>query len=554
VEIVAVTGITGVPGTVTVGKPLTLTGTVEPEGATNRDIAWSVKDPGGTGAAISGGTLSVTATGTVKVTATIAKGKSETEDYTEDFEITAAAWVAVTGITGVPTTAYAKRPLTLSGTVAPAAATNKAITWSVKSAGGTGATVNGNTLTTTAAGTVTVTATITNGTNATTHYTQDFDITVQAVAVTGVSLDTATLTVGRGETATLAATIEPADATNKVVSWASGNEAVATVNNGVVTGVGVGTAVITVTTTDGGFTASCTVTVTEPAAGDLMTRTVNSNMTINFRYVPAGSFQRDATAANISIISKGYWLGETEVTQELFDAILPGNTYNFPDNPATDEIQTKRPAEMVNWYAAIAFCNKLSLADGKEPVYSVKVSNVEVDWTNLAYSAIPTTNDTNWNGATQDLTKNGYRLPTEMEWMWAAMGADKTDQPNTTGYQKKYAGSTESGTAIVNIGDYAWYTTNSGSKTHEVGKKTANELNLYDMSGNLWEWCWDRHNSSIPAGEQIDYAGAASGTARVIKGGNWNLDASYCSLTTRSNPSHQSRASDIGFRVVCPAQ
>jgi formylglycine-generating enzyme required for sulfatase activity len=276
-----------------------------------------------------------------------------------------------------------------------------------------------------------------------------------------------------------------------------------------------------------------------------MTRPV-SGKEIKFRYVPSGKFQRDGTAANVSVITQGYWLGETEVTQELFLAVMGSNPSSFSGSAASGETQAKRPVECVNWYAAIAFCNKLSIADGKEPVYSVS----GINWSALVYSSIPTSDNTTWNEATQDLSKNGYRLPTEMEWMWAAMGADKTTQPNTSGYNKAFAGSTGSNS----IDNYAWYPSNSSSKTHEVGKKTANELNLSDMSGNVREWVWDRYASSYSSGELTDPSGPASGTDRVIRGGCWYYDASLCAVASRDSNAPGNRNTTVGFRVLAAAQ
>jgi formylglycine-generating enzyme required for sulfatase activity len=283
-----------------------------------------------------------------------------------------------------------------------------------------------------------------------------------------------------------------------------------------------------------------------PTAGQSSTHALNG-ISVRFRYVPAGSFQRDDTAENVSVITKSYWMSETEVTQELFYAVMGTNPSYFTSGAASGETQNKRPVENVSWYAAIAFCNKLSLANGKDPVYSVS----GVDWTTLVYNDIPTSNNGDWNAATWDKSKNGYRLPTEMEWMWAAMGADTSEQPNVTGYTKGYAGSSEGGGGQTNIGDYAWYDTNSDNKTHEVGKKTANELGLKDMSGNVWEWCWDRHNNSYPAEKQTDYAGAASGVGRVIRGGGWQHNASTCVVSYRG--AHAPGVGDhySGFRVVC---
>ncbi len=179
IAFVPVTDIADLPTTATAGSDLTLSGTVSPGNATNKTIAWSVADAGTTGASISGDTLSTTAAGTVTVTATIINGKTASENYTKNFDITVnAAFVPVTNITDVPTTATAGSDLTLSGTVSPGNATNKTIAWSVADAGTTGASISGDTLSTTAAGTVTVTATIVNGKTASENYTKNFDITV----------------------------------------------------------------------------------------------------------------------------------------------------------------------------------------------------------------------------------------------------------------------------------------------------------------------------------------------------------------------------------------
>jgi len=190
---VAVTGITGIPTTGSVGTT-TLTGTVAPNNATNKTIVWSVKSAGMTGATISGTTLTTTSAGTVKVTATIEDGKTIGEDFEVDEDVViSSGYVAVTGITGIPTTGSVGTT-TLTGTVAPNNATNKTIVWSVKSAGTTGATISGTTLTTTGAGTVKVTATITNGLTASSDFTFDADIVIAGawsnVACTNVDDET----------------------------------------------------------------------------------------------------------------------------------------------------------------------------------------------------------------------------------------------------------------------------------------------------------------------------------------------------------------------------
>jgi sulfatase modifying factor 1 len=266
------------------------------------------------------------------------------------------------------------------------------------------------------------------------------------------------------------------------------------------------------------------------------------------KLVPAGRFQRDATASNISVITKPYRMSEHEITRAQFLAVM-GTDPSVGYSSGTND-----PVQDTNWYHAIAFCNKLSIAEGLTPVYTV----TGVDFNTLTYSAIPTTSNTDWNNATANWSANGYRLPTEMEWMWAAMGANSDGRSgdivggvNTGGYTKGYAGSTEAGGAQVNMGNYAWYESNANGTTHPVGGKTANELGLYDMTGNVWEWCWD-WNAAYPTGTQTDYRGAASSPGRVMRGGSWGSNATSCAVAVRNSNGPYNHSINIGFRVVRP--
>jgi formylglycine-generating enzyme required for sulfatase activity len=185
-------------------------------------------------------------------------------------------------------------------------------------------------------------------------------------------------------------------------------------------------------------------------------------------------------------------------------------------------------------------------------VYSVTVSGVPVDWSILTYTDVPTTFNDDWNAATVSWTNNGYRLPTEMEWMWAAMGAPADGQGggvNTTGYTKAFAG-TKAG--VVNIiGDYVWYSANSGTKTHASGTKTENELGLFDMSGNAFEWCWDGYVSNYLAGTLIDYRGPDNyGLYRVLRSGGFASSADQCTIAYRTYSGPNSQVGSVGLRVV----
>jgi hypothetical protein len=182
---VSVTNIANVPNTAIIGTPLTLTGTVVPNNATNQIIIWSVSDAGATGATIIGNTFFATTAGIAVITATIINGIAIGTNYTQDFTITVTlSFVAVTDIINLPNVAIVGTPLTLTGTVVPNNATYQTIDWSVVSAGTTEATIISNTFFATAAGTAVIMATIANGVAVGTDYTQGFYIMVNPVSIT----------------------------------------------------------------------------------------------------------------------------------------------------------------------------------------------------------------------------------------------------------------------------------------------------------------------------------------------------------------------------------
>ncbi|TVR31496.1 MAG: hypothetical protein EA404_10075 [Spirochaetaceae bacterium] len=264
------------------------------------------------------------------------------------------------------------------------------------------------------------------------------------------------------------------------------------------------------------------------------------------RYVPGGSYQRDDGPENITTVSQ-FYMSVHHITQAQFLDIM-GDPSDTTRSTGTDD-----PVQWVNWYDAIAFCNKLSLAEGKQLVYGVTGIT---DWGALEYDDIPTTSTATWNEATMDMDADGYRLPTEAEWMWAAMGADMEPDAmqagiNRTGYLKPFAG--YDGTN--SLGDYAVYRGNSGPgdtneeprTTRPVGSKLPNELGLYDMSGNVWDWTWD-WKADYPSYSLTDPTGPPSGTYRVVRGGSWGSFASGCAVAYRFGYFPHYRY--YGFRVV----
>lgn len=280
---------------------------------------------------------------------------------------------------------------------------------------------------------------------------------------------------------------------------------------------------------------------------------VISDGTAGMVLIPHGSFKRAApiaSAYNITL-TKDFYICDHEVTQKEWEDVMGVSQSQLmsavsgSDKGSGDDY----PVYYVNWYHAIAYCNKKSLADGLTPCYSV--SGV-TDWAALNFASIPTSSDTDWNSATCDFNASGYRLPTEAEWEYAALG-DYKDNTNWNGYRNSSDSSAivfAGYNGINSIDDYAWYTgTATDSKTHETKGKAANSYGLYDMSGNVREWCWDWYGSYASA-DVSDPSGASSGSNRVIRGGSWNNVASYCSVADRYDFSPYGRYGDLGFRVV----
>jgi hypothetical protein len=169
------------------------------------------------------------------------------------------------------------------------------------------------------------------------------------------------------------------------------------------------------------------------------------------------------------------------------------------------------PVTTISWRDIIVWCNAYSEYSGLTYVY----------YSDSGYAtAIKSTSDSMIDSPYVNWSANGYRLPTEGEWQYAA---SYIDGKNWTPYN--YAsGDTAAYDTSSTIGNYCWYYSNSGSVTHYVGGKTANALGIYDMSGNVFEWCWDWYGS-YPTTEQTDYRGAASGSDRVLRGGFYGFVA-----------------------------
>ena len=172
-------------------------------------------------------------------------------------------------------------------------------------------------------------------------------------------------------------------------------------------------------------------------------------------------------------------MSETEVTQELFQCVMGYNPSNYSGYPAEGEIQKKRPVENLTFKETIVFCNRLSIMLGKEYVY--KNSMID-DWLSFPNDLII---NLEIDSFIESFTADGFRIPSEFEWQWAAIGADVGGY-NSNGYLKIFSGGQVD--SLIGRDEYIWYSGNSSSITHEVGKKQSNEVGIYDMTGNVWEY------------------------------------------------------------------
>ena len=241
----------------------------------------------------------------------------------------------------------------------------------------------------------------------------------------------------------------------------------------------------------------------------------------DFVYLKAGTFQMgnksgEADAKPVHEVEiNSFYMCNHEVTQEEYFSIMGTNPSYF----VGDKFDMKyQPVERVRWEDAIRYCNKRSEAEGLQKCYSME--NNGGGWT------------CNWKA-------NGYRLPTEAEWEYAARGGDR-------GKDKKFAG----GTSVEEV---AWYFGNSGIP-QEIMQKTPNALGLYDLSGNVWEWCWDKYNdkyySESPKANPKGASSSSESSAYVLRGGSAFNDEEKLTVYKRLYTKKSEYDMAVGFRVV----
>jgi len=268
-----------------------------------------------------------------------------------------------------------------------------------------------------------------------------------------------------------------------------------------------------------------------------------------FSFIPAGAFMMgrtsgdtDSNAPPVTVTVSAFFMGQYEVTKALWDEVRTWGAANgYTDLAEGGGKASNHPVQEIRWFDMVKWCNARSQRDGLTPVYTVSAAVMRTG------TSVPTAN---WSA-------NGYRLPTEAEWEKAARGGVSGKRfpsgldtiSHSQANYRAYSGWSYDSSGAVN-GYHPSYRVGEFPYTSPVGSFAANGYGLYDMAGNVWEWCWDWYGASTYVSGAIDPRGAASGTDRVLRGGSWFNYAGNCRAAIRSYDSPAFTYINFGFRLA----
>ena len=323
---------------------------------------------------------------------------------------------------------------------------------------------------------------------------------------------------------------------------------------------------------------------------------------IEMELIPAGTFTMGSpdtepwTPANLGgvpfhgqtrhevTLTKNFYMGKHVVTQDQYRTVMgknpsffnntgaktdnsTGTPVDYDTTPAPGEIQGKRPVEMVSWYDALVFCNRLSIATELTPAYRIYGSTNPAEWGPVPTGAYTPSEEAvaAWNAVEIVEGSKGYRLPTEAQWEYACRAGTETSYNNGVD-APLYWGTLMSDQLIANaladdpdmFADIpGWHRYNSGDKTRDVsaGDWGPNAWGLYNMHGNVWEWCWDKQTrlADYNLGDLIDPMGPATGGDRIERNGGFrSRPDAWMRSGARNSLQPSNKNNDLGFRVVRP--
>lgn len=507
----------------TPGETYALEAVIVPENAENKNVLWSSSDD------------NVAAVDPDGVVTAVGEGRTVIKAITEDGRKTAICEVDVY-IVQVPVESVAVEPesltlevgeqFTLQAVVLPEDATDRSVVW-ISSNPDVASVSSEGVVTANGRGSLVVTARSQDG-----KVSADCQVTV-VISVDGVTLEPDKLSLKIGTEYELVAKVSPSNASNRNLIWTSEDETVAKVDEGMVSAVGLGTTVVEVKTEDGGFTAQCEVTVTEDTSFSGETVLITAGTFMMGSPETEDSRLDDETQHQVTL-TKDFRMSIYEITNSQYCVFL--NSTGVPESGVGTVTYVDNGTEMTAEKTLVLDSSKDAGVGGLYD-HGVNYNSMTGKWEPVSgYEDYPVI-FVSWFGATAYAEWVGGSLPTEAQWEYACRAG--SDAPY------------HFGSVISSVNDYGWIYTSGMPTTHEVGQKKPNAYGLYDMIGNVSEYCSDWFGE-YPTEPVIDPEGPLTGTERCVRGSSIFDNVLFCRSAFRNSyePDKTGSGGWVGFRIV----